>query len=235
MTTIVVAHGAWSAGWAWKKMHPLLGERGIDLITPSYTGIGERTHLAHRGIDLDHHIEDLTQVFEYEDLSDVVLIAHSYGGMVGTGILHRIPERIREIIYLDAFVPESGQSLFDLVGPEAAAASRAAATEHGDGWRLAANPLPPDTPADDVDWIMPRRGAQPIGTFEQALTFDGTTDHRRSYIYCLKAGPTDTFGPFAARARDDGSWRYREIDASHSPHITAPGALTEMLVELVGG
>ncbi|MCP5026618.1 MAG: alpha/beta hydrolase [Actinomycetia bacterium] len=233
MTTIVVAHGAWSAGWAWKKMHPLLTGRGIRLVTPSYTGIGERTHLAQRGIDLDQHIEDLTQVFEYEDLSDIVLVAHSYGGMVGTGVLHRVPDRIREIIYLDAFVPESGQSLFDLVGTEAAARWRVAAAEQGDGWRLAANPLPPDTAPEDVEWIAPRRGAQPMGTFEQALTFKGTTDHRRSYIYCLRTGPTDPFGPFASRAKSNKAWRYREIDASHSPHITAPDAFADLLVELI--
>jgi len=121
VATILVAHGAWSAGWAWKKMHPLLAARGHRLVTPTYTGLGDRAHLAHRGIDLDAHIEDLLAVMLYEDLRDVVLLGHSYGGMVATGIAERALERVSLRVYLDAFVPRDGQALFDLVSPEALA------------------------------------------------------------------------------------------------------------------
>ena len=114
MTMFVVAHGAWSAGWAWKKMRPLLRAAGHELWTPTYTGLGERAHLASSAIDLDTHIADVTGVLEMEDLRDVVLIAHSYGGMVATGVADRARERIAQLVYLDAFVPHDGQSLFDL-------------------------------------------------------------------------------------------------------------------------
>src|SRR5689334_5875269 len=114
MATFVVAHGAWSAGWAWKKVRPLLRARGHEIFTPTYTGIGERAHLAHKDIDLDTHIRDVIGVLEYEDLRNVILVGHSYGGMVATGVADRASERIAQLVYLDAFAPRDGESLLDL-------------------------------------------------------------------------------------------------------------------------
>src|ERR1700743_970246 len=108
---------AWSAGWAWKKMHPLMEAADCRLVTPSYTGLGERAHLANPSIDLETHITDILNVIKYEDLHDVVLLGHSYGGMVATGVADRARDRIRQLIYLDAFVPRDGQSLLDLNEP----------------------------------------------------------------------------------------------------------------------
>jgi pimeloyl-ACP methyl ester carboxylesterase len=112
--TFLVCHGAWSAGWAWKKMHPLMQAAGHRLVTPTYTGLGERAHLAHPGIDLNSHIEDMLNVIKYEDLRDIVLVGHSYGGMVATGVADRARDKVRQLIYIDAFVPQDGQSLLDL-------------------------------------------------------------------------------------------------------------------------
>ena len=112
--TFLVCHGAWSAGWAWKKMHPLMQAAGHRLVTPSYTGLGERAHLAHPSIDLDTHIEDMLNVIKYEDLRDIVLVGHSYGGMVATGVADRARDKVTQLIYIDAFVPDDGQSLLDL-------------------------------------------------------------------------------------------------------------------------
>jgi pimeloyl-ACP methyl ester carboxylesterase len=122
----LVCHGAWSAGWAWKKMH--------RLVTPSYTGLGERAHLAHPGIDLDAHVEDMLNVIKYEDLRDVVLIGHSYGGMVATGVADRARDKIKQLIYIDAFVPNDGQSLLDLY--EADRPRMQELLKSGDGWRV---------------------------------------------------------------------------------------------------
>src|ERR1700745_2867765 len=113
-----VCHGAWSAGWAWKKMHPLMEAAGHRLVTPSYTGLGERAHLANPSIDLETPIADILNVISYEDLRDIVLLGHSYGGMVATGVADRARDRIAQLIYLDAFVPREGQSLFDFYSPE---------------------------------------------------------------------------------------------------------------------
>lgn len=231
MTTIVAVHGAWSSAWAWKKMRPRLVEHGIDLITPTHTGLGERSHLAHPGIDLDTHITDVCQVFEYEDLSDVVLVGHSYGGMVATGVLWRLAPRIRSVVYLDAMVPEPGQCVLDLLGPDAASHLRRTVEEHGEGWKVPPNALPPDTAESDVAWITPRRGFQPFATFTQPLSVHGVEPQLpRTYVYCQRNGPGDVFRQFADRARDEPGWRLEEIDASHSPHITAPALLTEVLL-----
>ena len=114
---LLVCHGAWSAGWAWKKMHPFMRAAGHRLLTPTYTGLGERAHLANPSIDLETHITDVLNVIRYEDLHDIVLLGHSYGGMVATGVADRAGDRIRQLIYLDAFVPRDGQSLLDLNEP----------------------------------------------------------------------------------------------------------------------
>src|SRR5580704_8384410 len=217
----LVCHGAWSAGWAWKKMHPLMLAAGHRLVTPSYTGLGERAHLANPAIDLETHIADILNVIKYEDLRDIVLVGHSYGGMVATGVADRARDRVTQLIYIDAFVPDDGQSLLDLNEP--ARARMQELTKAGDGWRVPPNPTPPDTPPADVAWLTERRVDMPIRCFESPLKLHGgELTLPRSYIYATRAAPADAFGPFAARARSDSNWRYQEIDASHSPHVTAP-------------
>lgn len=103
-------------GRAWREMRSLLRSAGHELVTPTYTGLGERAHLAAVEIDLETHIRDILSVLEYEDLRDAVLLGHSYGGVVATGVAHRAQSRISQLIYLDAFVPDYGQSIFDIVG-----------------------------------------------------------------------------------------------------------------------
>jgi pimeloyl-ACP methyl ester carboxylesterase len=225
-TTFVVSHGAWSSGWAWKKMHPLMAARGHRLLTPSYTGLGERAHLANPDINLDTHITDVVNVLVYEDLRDIVLVGHSYGGMVATGVADRARDRIRRLIYLDAFVPDDGQSLFDLTG-QAADAVRAASE---DGWKVPANPMPPDTPEADLPWIAARRMLQPIRTLEQRLALQhGALTLPRDYILCTKS---DSFRRYADKAKAAG-WPVHELDASHNPHITIPEPLMALLEQIV--
>ena len=231
--TFLVCHGAWSAGWAWKKMHPLMSKAGHRLLTPTYTGLGERAHLAQPGIDLEAHIADLLQVIKYEDLRGVVLIGHSYGGMVATGVADRARDRVRRLIYVDAFVPDDGQSLLDL--NEVARPRMQELARSGDGWRVPPNPTPPDTSAEDVAWLSERRVHMPIKCFEQKLKLSAPLTLPRSYIYATRIAPADTFGPFAKMAKNDPAWRYFEIDASHSPNVTAPEALMGMLEKIAAG
>jgi pimeloyl-ACP methyl ester carboxylesterase len=237
MATFLICHGAWSAGWTWKKMRPLMRTAGHELVTPSYTGIGERSHLAHPGIDLSLHIQDVLQVLKFEDLREVVLVGHSYGGMVATGVADRAPERIRHLVYLDAFAPKNGEAAMSLQ-PEAVRLRMADAVRlQGDGWRVPPNPMPPDTDAADVAWAMPKRVMQPVKTFQQPIELTGAVDKLpRSYIYCTRSGPGDVFRQFAERAKAAAQagpgWRYMEMDASHNPHITCPEALMTVLATL---
>jgi pimeloyl-ACP methyl ester carboxylesterase len=230
-TTFLVCHGAWSAGWAWKKMHPLMDAAGHRLVTPTYTGLGERAHLANPSIDLETHIADILNVIKYEDLSDIVLLGHSYGGMVATGVADRVPDRIAQLIYLDAFVPRDGQSLLDLNEP--ARQSMRERVASGDGWRIQPNPTPPDTPQADLDWVTERRVDMPIKCFETGIKLKREPTLPRSYIYATRITPADTFGQFATRAKNEPGWNYYEIDASHSPAITAPEALMALLEKIV--
>jgi pimeloyl-ACP methyl ester carboxylesterase len=230
MATFLVAHGAWSAGWAWKKMRPLLRAKGHEIFTPTYTGLGERVHLASPQVALETHIADMLGVLQFEDLREVVLIGHSYGGMVATGVADRAPERLAQLVYLDAFVPRDGQCLFDLLGAESSARMREAARTVGDGWRTPPSPVPPDTSEEDVAWVTPRRVMQPLRTLEQPVHLTGAGERLpKAYIYCTRARPGDVFRQFAQRARTEPGWRYFEIDASHNVHITAPESLATLL------
>jgi len=203
--TFLVCHGAWSAGWAWKKMHPLMQAAGHRLVTPTYTGLGERAHLANASIDLNSHIEDMLNVIKYEDLRDIVLVGHSYGGMVATGVADRARDKVRQ------------QEL----------------SKSGDGWRVPPNPTPPDTPPADVEWLTARRVDMPIKCFETKLKLQGgPLTLPRSYIYATLITPADTFGPFARMTKGDPAWSYYEIDASHSPNVTAPEALMALLQKI---
>lgn len=228
MAIFVVAHGAWSAGWAWKKMRPLMRTAGHEFWTPTYTGVGERVHLANPSVDLDTHIQDVIGVLEFEDLRDIVLVGHSYGGMVATGIADRARERIAQLIYLDAFVPENGKCLLDYVGEDGKKRRQSAE----DDWRVPPNPMPPDTPQADQDWAMPRRVPQPVKTFATPIRLSGTTPPPRTYIYCRRAAPGDPFRQFAERAQREG-WGYFELDASHNPHITMPEELASLFNKIV--
>jgi pimeloyl-ACP methyl ester carboxylesterase len=229
MATILVAHGAWSAGWMWKKMHPLMAASGHRLVTPTYTGLGKRGHLAQPDIDLDTHIADMLGVLEFDDLHDVNLLGHSYGGMVATGVADRARPRIKQLIYLDAFVPNDGESLLDLVPPDLQA-QRAPA---GAGWRIPPRPMPADTPAEDRAWAEPRRLPQPAKTFAQKLTLqNGPLTLPRHYIYCTRHAPDDRFRPFYERAKREG-WGIFEIDSGHCPQVTCCDALADLLARIV--
>jgi len=234
MANYVLAHGAWSSAFAWRKMRPLMAAAGHQLWTPSLTGLGDRAHLAGPDIDLDTHIADIANLLHYEDLTDVRLIGHSYGGMVATGVADRVPERIRQVIYLDAFVPQDGQALLDLAAPGFKEKVVAETQRDGDGWKVKANPLPADTPAGEVDWLMARRHMQPLKTIATPIRLTGKIDTLpRAYIYCTSPMPGDPFRKFLERARRE-SWQAHEIDATHNPHITVPDVLMRLLMQVTG-
>ncbi len=171
MATFVIVHGAWSGAHAWRRVRPLLRKAGHDVFTPALTGLGERAHLAGPDIDLDTHIADVVGVLHYEDLRDVVLVGHSYGGMVITGAADRAADRLAQLVYLDGDVPMDGQSEFDLMPPEECAEYEEAARLRGEGWRIPPpflDPLPEDTPSV-VAWAVQRMVAQPLRTMTQPL------------------------------------------------------------------
>jgi len=232
--TLLAVHGAWSAAWAWRKVRPLLRARGVEILTPTLTGLGERAHLLSPDVTLETHVRDILGVVEMEDVRDAVLLGHSYGGMVATVVANRLPGRFRGLIYLDAFVPRDGQSLLDLMPPAMAKRMRDRAAREGEGWKVPPNDPPADTSDADRDWILPRRGPQPLRALTEPARLDPAAPWPpRTYVRCTRIGAVDTFAPFAERARTEPGWTLRTLDASHSPQVTAPEALADLLAELV--
>jgi pimeloyl-ACP methyl ester carboxylesterase len=162
-TTFVLVHGAWHGGWCWKKLTPLLRAADHQVFTPTLTGLGERSHLLTPEVDLDTHIKDIASVLEYEDLRHVVLVGHCYGGMVIAGVAEALSTRVAQLVFLDAFLPESGKALTDYAPLP---------PMRDDGWRV---PVPGTgrdsgvTDESDIAWTDPRLGDQPYRTFTQPV------------------------------------------------------------------
>jgi pimeloyl-ACP methyl ester carboxylesterase len=212
-------------------MRPLMADAGHAFFTPTQTGLGERAHLANPSIDLETHIADLLAVLDVEDLRDVILLGHSYGGMVATAVADRAPDRIAKLIYVDAFVPRDGQSLAALVGAEFEGMRANAAA--GDGWRIPPPPIAPDTSPEDRAWIDARRTPQPIKCFEQTIALrNGEPKMPRTYIRAMN-NKQQIFGQFAERARAESGWTSLEIQSTHSPNVTAPSELMALLGPLL--
>ncbi len=233
MAVVVLAHGAWSAAWAWKKVRPLMAAAGHEFYAPTYTGLGERAHLARPENDLETHIQDVAGVLKFEDLRNVVLLGHSYGGMVATGVADRARARVAQLIYLDAFVPEDGQALIDLL-PERGRQRLLDNVKAGDGWRVTPNPIPPDTSDADAAWVAKFRMPQSVRCFTQPIRLHASLTLPRTYIQCMRYAEEGPFGQFAARARREG-WPRHELEVSHSPNVTAPGALVDLLQGILSG
>lgn len=239
MATYVLVHGGWGGGWEWAGVAERLRRRGHVVFTPTLTGMGERAHLARPDVDLETHIEDVRALLWYENLDDVILLGHSYSGVVVTGAADRVPERLRRLVYLDAFVPLDGQSEVDCVPRDWAERHMLApARERGDGWRI---PCPfgegdLDLSAETARWYAARLTDQPLATCTQPLRLrgDGGAAVPRTYIHCVSEGEdpaTDPFHPFARRAQEHG-WDYRRLTAAHDAHVAAPEELTTLLDEL---
>jgi len=201
----------------WQRLAHVLRATGHDVFTPSLTGVGERAHLASPAVDLSTHIADVMGAIQYERLNELVLVGHSYGGMVVTGVADRLPERIRTLVYLDAFVPQPGQALVDLLRPEVRA--------HFQPGALQIAPLPPQAQGmkdpGEIAWLEGRRDAQPMKTFTQPLALEGRYRGERAYVFCTGYSPT-SFAPFAERARNDPAWRYHELPTHHYPQVSLP-------------
>jgi pimeloyl-ACP methyl ester carboxylesterase len=228
--TYVLVHGAWHGGWCWAKVARLLRDAGHEVYTPTLTGLGERAHLARPEVDLDTHIQDVVAMLEAEELRQVTLVGHSYGGMVITGVAARTSGRIGHLVYLDAFVPEAGKSLLDYVGP-GAAMMRETAVAHGEGWKIPS--FPPErfgvTSQRDTEWLTKHLVPQPLRTFEQALPAGGGEKLKRTYVYCSKPA-MGAFDQFAERLRDDRKWTFHDVKTGHDAMVTAPGEIAKILM-----
>ncbi len=233
MANFVLVHGGWAGGWQWRQVAASLEAAGHLALRPTLTGLGERVHLAQPNIDLDLHVQDILGVLAYEDLHDVILAGHSYGGMVITGVAERAPDRLRHLVYLDAFVPRDGESQIDIMvqalGSAAVDQVEDLVRTQGDGWRF------PRSTVDSDGAPNPRSTDQPYRTLTQSLRLvspvAGALPH--TYVLCTNKPPGWPFSPAlafcAARARSDG-WQYHELPTGHALRRTAPTQVVDLLL-----
>jgi pimeloyl-ACP methyl ester carboxylesterase len=232
MATFVLIHGAWVGSLYWRRVAQSLRKAGHEVYTPTLTGLGERKHLLSRQIDLDTHIRDVLAVIDEEDLSDLVLVGHSYGGMVVTGVADAVSDKIASLVYLDAFVPENGQALFSIV-PSGPGVPQLAIVP-GAEWLMA--PPPPEAfgePSAAVRAFAARKlSAHPTACLTQVLTLTGGIDRirRKTYIYCNDPQPT-TFTPFYEKLRHRPGWTVHTLPCTHNVQLDMPEELTALLLK----
>ena len=232
MATYVFVAGGGYGGYIWRRVASRLRVRRHDVFTPTLTGLGERVHLATPQVNLDTHLHDILGVLEYEDLQDVILVGHSYGGMVITGVAQQSPQRVARLVYLDALVPLDGQAVVDIIGPFWKSRFEELVRTQGDGWKL-----PSLAERDLQRGSRLKTAAHPFQTMVQPISLKNPAAETipRSFIYCTESGwSAEHIAPLAARARADG-WDYHELAADHMAMLNMPKELTDILLELGEG
>jgi pimeloyl-ACP methyl ester carboxylesterase len=227
MANFVLVHGAWIGGWYWRPIAQKLRKAGHEAYAPTLTGLGERIHLMSPSINLDTHVTDVVNVIKEEGLSDVVLVGHSYGGMVVTGVADALPDKITSLVYLDAFVPNNGDALVNFV--PAGSPPPTFASEY----TLA--PLPASifgASPDVAAAVDARTTPMPTACFTQVLTLNGGIDRikKKSFIYCNVPAPT-TFTPFYEKLKDDPDWSIHTLPCTHIVQMEMPEELTALLLQ----
>jgi pimeloyl-ACP methyl ester carboxylesterase len=234
MAIFVLVHGGWTGAHGFRTVRRLLQGRGHEVFTPSLTGVGERVHLASPQVCLTTHIQDVVNCLEFEDLSDVVLLGFSYGGVVVTGVIEHAAQRVRELVYLDAFVPADGQSVTSLAG-----SGLSPVLHVGDDWLIPPPSRRFDDPVEGA-WQNARRVAHPWRCFVEPVRLSTPLEDHTFGLTYIKAVADAADAPgarhfyaAAEHAKASARWRYREIDTTHMVASNRPDQLAGMLLELV--
>lgn len=235
MANFVLVHGAWSGSSGFRHVRRLLQLQGHQVSTPSLTGIGERAHLLSPMINLSTHIRDVVNHIIYEDLEAITLVGFSYGGFVVTGALEHIADRVRQLVYLDAFVPASGETVLAHIGRGGRTSAQV-----GEAWLIPAAERQFDDPVE-AGWVSARRGPQPMGCFTEPVYLSKPLEEfafDRTYIKATQdqksEGVSDAFWRAADRAKSSDAWRYAEIETSHMVASNRPKELAALLIEGLG-
>ncbi len=231
MADFVLVHGAWHGAWCWQRIVPSLWAAGHRVFAVTLTGVGERAHLLSKSITLDTHIADVVAVIETEELLDPILVGHSYGGVVITGVAARLAARLRHLVYIDAIVLHPGESWSSTHAAETQAARRQSIAESG--------ALPAPDPSlfglsgADRAWVARRQTPHPGGVYDVPLAFDPETLKvlPRTFVDCTSPA-LPTIATSRQRVRSEPGWDVIEIATGHDPMISAPEALLNVLTGL---
>jgi pimeloyl-ACP methyl ester carboxylesterase len=240
MATFLLVHGAWHSGRCWDRVGPLLESAGHRVFAPSLTGYGDKAHLLGPEVGLDTHVEDVVGLIREEDLSDVVLVGHSYAGLVVSSVANQVPDRIAQLVYLDAMVPRHGETAQD-VQPVTRKLIDLAATS-GNGWRI---PPLPEMPAPfglfgvtdpaDVAWLRSMLSDQPVRCLQQPVRLDNPAANAvpRTHIHCVGLQPEGiTRRPVPAVQPNGEPAQVWELPTGHDCMITMPAELSDLLLKL---
>jgi pimeloyl-ACP methyl ester carboxylesterase len=220
----VIVHGAWGGSWAFRKVDSLMTDQGTIVYRPSLTGQGERVHLASSDVNLSMHIQDVVNMILFEDIRDIILVGHSYGGMVISGVADQLPDRIRKLVYLDAIVPNDGESVMNIMDPQGAGLQKMVQGDYL---------VPPWVQADTKP---PKDVPHPLKTFTEQISLKNEKAKAIPATYILTVDPgkkasEDGFAKPAARAKERG-WTVLELRADHNPQWSAVDPLVKMLMDL---
>lgn len=236
-TAIVLVHGAWHGAWCWRRVLPLLRSAGTECHAVTLTGVGERAHLLAPTVDLHTHIQDVIGLIEAEELQRVVLVGHSYAGMVITGVAERLQQEraglLVHLVYLDAALPRPGDS-WSSAHTEDTRQARIAASQSSGGLSFP----PPDAAlfgltGDDRDWVNRRQTPQPFRLYQQPLQFDAARVDAlpRTFIDCTQPALA-TIAPSRVRVRSEPGWNVVEMATGHDPMVSEPAALSQILRDI---
>ena len=227
----VLVHGAFHGGWCWRRVADLLEKRGQKVFAPTLTGLGARSHLLDAKVNLTTHITDIVNVIKWERLSDIVLVGHSYGGMVNIGVAERAEPTISSIVFLDAIIPENGQSAIDAYPPLGGGARTALEKQQ--------TAIPPQPAAffgvneADRAWIDALCTSQPAATFTEKIIGTGAHERIARKAYVRAVGfPSAPFDGYLAKCRSTPGWRTYEVPSGHDVMIDVPERLTDILLEV---
>ena len=229
--TFVLVHGAWHGGWCWGKVAATLRSRGHTVLTPTQTGLGERAHLLSKSITLDTFVEDIVNVIKFEEVKDVILVGHSFGGNAISGTADRIPDKIKQLVYLDAAMLENGQTVFSLLPPDVVAARTKAAQDSSGGLSIPAPPAAAFGLSDPAQqaWLTARLTPHPFGTFNSPLNLKNKIANGLPATYIICSDPM--YGPLQASREvvKKIGMKTVEIKTGHDAMVTLPEKLTDML------
>jgi pimeloyl-ACP methyl ester carboxylesterase len=231
--TFVLVHGAWQGGWAWSRLAPLLEAEGHPVYAPTLTGLAERAAQLSRDVDLSTHIEDISRLIIAEDLSDIVLVGHSYGGMVVSGVTERAGDRIKSFIVLDGFVPEDGKAMRDY-WPSSVVSWLDKEAEKSGG--VSVPPLSAEVLAvakENREFVDAHATPQPYGTFNEAIRLSGARERIVNKSYIRAPGfRSHPFDGMVKRVQAAPGWRLATIDSGHMPMLDTPEKLAELLTQM---
>lgn len=234
--TFVLVHGAWHGGWCWQRVASILRANGHTVFTPTQTGVGERRHLLDPAITLDTFVQDIASVLLYEDLRDVTLVGHSFGGLSITGVADILPERVRRLVYLDAFLLESGVSTFDTLPAGLVEKMRAAAMNAETMVPTVAPPRPASLgleAPDDLAFVADRLTPQPLGVYETALQLQHPIGNGKpcTYVHCTQP----SFAAVEASrewVKKQPGWQWEELATGHDAMVSDPEGVASLLMRL---